>query len=394
MNDNIKNKESLLLGITSVLCLAVLIFIFCIFYIKPVFYVHLIAEDSWGEYSTFVFYAVALFLMVFLMLNNKTYFKPGYALISLCFLFMAMEEISWGQRIFGVPTPEVLGNINRQGEITLHNLVRINRLFRILSIIILLWAIVLPWLIKKYEPVKRLVAKMGIPVCAKYLWPFFILSAFFIIGRPLPRAVEVGEMLMGFAFMAYSLDTMQYSLKQYEFIKIPLVVQIICISGFVFFMTNFLVINWPNNNALRVRYCDFVSSELPKKKLAKQSEKILRYLIKNPDFMTIEFLSKIDMILKKLPINVEQLEINNIIVREFLDKNDIKFSVYLKRKIFNMRKTDYDEERALALHAIGVEYYRLQDFKTAVDYFQSSLKYTSEKSTIDKTALYFSESLR
>jgi|GEM_PF-1464372 len=37
-------------------------------------------------------------------------------------LFLAMEEISWGQRIFGIETPEALRTINVQGEINLHNL--------------------------------------------------------------------------------------------------------------------------------------------------------------------------------------------------------------------------------------------------------------------------------
>jgi hypothetical protein len=40
----------------------------------------------------------------------------------LLFLFGAGEEISWGQRVFGFQTPESLTSINRQNELTLHNL--------------------------------------------------------------------------------------------------------------------------------------------------------------------------------------------------------------------------------------------------------------------------------
>jgi len=40
------------------------------------------------------------------------------------FCFVACgEEISWGQRIFGIQTPEFLKKINRQGETNLHNIV-------------------------------------------------------------------------------------------------------------------------------------------------------------------------------------------------------------------------------------------------------------------------------
>jgi energy-coupling factor transporter transmembrane protein EcfT len=38
------------------------------------------------------------------------------------FLLGAGEEVSWGQRLFGVETPESVAAINAQGELTLHNL--------------------------------------------------------------------------------------------------------------------------------------------------------------------------------------------------------------------------------------------------------------------------------
>jgi len=38
------------------------------------------------------------------------------------FLVMGMEEISWGQRLFGVETPGLLESLNQQEEINLHNL--------------------------------------------------------------------------------------------------------------------------------------------------------------------------------------------------------------------------------------------------------------------------------
>ena len=44
-------------------------------------------------------------------------------LLSLFFLLCFLEEISWGQRIFGIETPDMLSQINRQHEINIHNLV-------------------------------------------------------------------------------------------------------------------------------------------------------------------------------------------------------------------------------------------------------------------------------
>ena len=43
-------------------------------------------------------------------------------LLAALFLLGAMEEVSWGQRLFGWGTPAILREVNVQGETTLHNL--------------------------------------------------------------------------------------------------------------------------------------------------------------------------------------------------------------------------------------------------------------------------------
>ena len=43
-------------------------------------------------------------------------------LLAAVFLLGAMEEVSWGQRLFGWGTPAILSEVNVQGETTLHNL--------------------------------------------------------------------------------------------------------------------------------------------------------------------------------------------------------------------------------------------------------------------------------
>ena len=50
----------------------------------------------------------------------------------LLFLFFGLEEISWGQRLFGWTTPRILQRSNYQGELNVHNLVNpiLGRLYR------------------------------------------------------------------------------------------------------------------------------------------------------------------------------------------------------------------------------------------------------------------------
>jgi len=49
------------------------------------------------------------------------------ALLALVAFFVAGEEVSWGQRIFGFQTPESLKAINTQQEFTVHNLAGLQR---------------------------------------------------------------------------------------------------------------------------------------------------------------------------------------------------------------------------------------------------------------------------
>jgi hypothetical protein len=52
----------------------------------------------------------------------KSIFKQAKCeLLSVCFISFG-EEISWGQRIFGIETPAFIADANRQSELNFHNL--------------------------------------------------------------------------------------------------------------------------------------------------------------------------------------------------------------------------------------------------------------------------------
>ena len=67
-----------------------------------------------------------------------------YGLASLAMVFVAGEEISWGQRIFGWPVPGLLVDINNQGETNVHNIGTLLRIFNLVVMGIALVAAVLP----------------------------------------------------------------------------------------------------------------------------------------------------------------------------------------------------------------------------------------------------------
>jgi len=74
----------------------------------------------------FLYGVIALRLKRSIALEECRYIGVAKALLTLaaaaCVLF-ALEEISWGQRLFGWQTPPSLLQANRQGETNLHNLV-------------------------------------------------------------------------------------------------------------------------------------------------------------------------------------------------------------------------------------------------------------------------------
>lgn len=68
-----------------------------------------------------------------------------YLLLALALFFVAGEEISWGQRIFGVATPEWLSQKNKQHELNVHNLKlftnALQRLYDSLPIVLIITSI-------------------------------------------------------------------------------------------------------------------------------------------------------------------------------------------------------------------------------------------------------------
>jgi len=55
-------------------------------------------------------------------------------------IFFAGEEISWGQRMFSLATPESLKAINKQDEITLHNIEGVLGVFNLVMMLGAAWA--------------------------------------------------------------------------------------------------------------------------------------------------------------------------------------------------------------------------------------------------------------
>jgi len=92
-------------------------------------------------------------------------------------LLGAAEEVSWGQRLFGFDTPEVLREVNVQGEANLHDLGGYWANY-LLMIGFFCYVGVLPLLAQAFVDVRGVVAALALPVPPLAFVPYGLIGAF------------------------------------------------------------------------------------------------------------------------------------------------------------------------------------------------------------------------
>ena len=101
------------------------IFVVTANFIDPVYGHELLEEDRLVENFTALFLLFAAFYVLIMVIshkNQKWLSRIMQLLLVLGLIFMAGEEISWGQRIFGWQTTGLFKADNLQGETNFHNL--------------------------------------------------------------------------------------------------------------------------------------------------------------------------------------------------------------------------------------------------------------------------------
>ncbi len=137
-------------------------------------FMHWLREDGWAENLTVFFLVASIFIAIKRAGGYRTN-KVGkavfmWSLLAFLFFFAAGEEISWGQRIFGIETPEFFMERNLQQETNLHNLVvgdvKINKLIfsQLLFGVMAIYLILLRPLSSKVSFIRKLVADFQVPL--------------------------------------------------------------------------------------------------------------------------------------------------------------------------------------------------------------------------------------
>ena len=164
-----------------------------------------IREDGLAECLTFVELSIMSIysFAVSFGFHHCSEAKPArrvWLFLGLLFLFGAMEEISWGQRILGIKSPEWFMRHNRQGETNIHNILiygmNMNKLIfgKFLTILLFIFVGVIPLLYRFSERVKGIVNRYGVPIAQNYQVLLFII-VLIAIRMHLNLSKKVDELL-------------------------------------------------------------------------------------------------------------------------------------------------------------------------------------------------------
>lgn len=179
-----------------------------------------VMEDGLAEYCQFVFYLIASYYFYKSITKTKGLNKKILIIFCLTFILVAGEEISWGQRIFNLKTPETLTHINKQEEISIHNLAFIHTylLHQSYMLVGFLGAFLRP-ILKKFFPKFKLITftpKSYLRFGFLFTLIYYLLSnlnlAYDITSRsivPGHKWQELAETFLSISIMGYSISLFQ-----------------------------------------------------------------------------------------------------------------------------------------------------------------------------------------
>jgi hypothetical protein len=133
-----------------------------------------VKEDGIAEYLTVIFLlagSVIFGLKAFRAFRAKNRKRLLISVLAvLAFVFVAGEEISWGQRLLSLETGDFFMEHNYQREIGLHNLelwgVNLNKLIfsQLMFIVLGLYFIILPFLVRKWNWARKTIQDFDLPL--------------------------------------------------------------------------------------------------------------------------------------------------------------------------------------------------------------------------------------
>lgn len=168
-------------------------------YLGPDWYVGAMQEDGVVEWTSFLLFACAGVIGVVQAVRRRRVFD---LLVGLFCLFVAAEEISWGQRLLGYVPPDLFLENNFQQETNLHNFSDIfGRPKWVLAAALAGYGLMLPALAVNGR-VQRALERIGATAPPRALVAWFAACVLLLAWYPIEYTGEWVEMLAGGLFAA------------------------------------------------------------------------------------------------------------------------------------------------------------------------------------------------
>ncbi|WP_026899120.1 hypothetical protein [Daejeonella oryzae] len=206
--DDIIQKTGKLKKATLLFPLLIFSFLIILFINKSV-YLSVLQEDGIAEWLTFVCLLISgiISLLIAIRIKKKYHYFHWFFILFFAFnVFAGLEEISYGQRVFGMETTGVFAKYSDQNEINLHN--TLQGMFKMKTKHVALYAlfiygVILPWMISKGK--FAWIKKSQIIVPPAYLSMGFILGTIMMLDFITGREEEIGEFIYSICFVFFML---------------------------------------------------------------------------------------------------------------------------------------------------------------------------------------------
>jgi hypothetical protein len=199
--------------------------VICAWVYRPLFHL-LTDEDRILEWLQFAGYAIATGIGAWIAARLRRLGNRPIAVLYVAFtagcLFIAGEEVSWGQRIFNEVTPPSIDAINVQHEMNLHNLNGVHQhhhLYAMLVCSIICYAIPLS---DRFVPaIRNLYRRFNMPIFPSWMFALPAIGFAFMFGARFHggadfRLDEMGELYLGFGFFGFALTAYREASAAFE----------------------------------------------------------------------------------------------------------------------------------------------------------------------------------
>jgi hypothetical protein len=184
-----------------------LVLVFAVLYLtNEPYYRLLINEDQAVEWLTFLFLILSGFSSAVLAnkIKHRYHYYHWFFILFAGFCILAgFEEISWGQRVFGVETTEFFQKHSDQQEINLHNTFQGTvgiKTKHIALLLMFIYGVILPWREKKKDAHVEWLKEHQLVLPPTFLIPGFLMATLLMLDFQTGYEEEIGEFFFSLCF--------------------------------------------------------------------------------------------------------------------------------------------------------------------------------------------------